>query len=161
MFLDPNTRNFVRLAVAVQRQTGIAMPEAKAEAARILGADIPSDEVFNAVLAEPQLRGMHGRRPASDLTKRDAVAVLAVYFQSIGAGKEQAIREATRWLGVNVSRSIVVPAVARHKSETHPDQYQPLALWAYATYRRGTTLPLPAEMTKSRRPRRKSVPVSG
>ncbi len=106
-------RDFVRATLGIQKSDPafMSLDQARAEAARVLGVTPPSDAEFRLGLAAPgPVRG-RGRPPSMTLTKRDAVAALATYFESVGAGTEQAIALARRWLGVCgcISRSDCMP----------------------------------------------------
>lgn len=81
---------------------------------------------------------------------------MAVYFESIGRGKEQAIKDALRWLGVSLSRKEAKKAVSKFKRTHHASQYKAQAGFAYATYS-GSTMPLPTTMAHDRKRRRSSI----
>ncbi len=130
------------------------MGQAKTEAARLLGCDIPSEGEFNLALVGPLARHKRGRRHNENLSNRDAVAAVAVYFESKGAGAEQAIIEAKRWLNITLSRRVAKAAVSAFKANTSPDQFESQALWAYSTFKPGTTQLLPESMTYARKNRR-------
>jgi hypothetical protein len=105
--------------------------------------------------------------PADEgLSKRDAVAAVAVYFESVGAGKEQAINEAKRWLNVSLSRRVAKDAVSALKSSVASEYFQTVriddidqvparvhACWAYLTFKPGTTQPLPNIVVNVRKKR--------
>ena len=151
---DRQVRDFVRAALGAQAATGVSMERAKYDTAQMLGVDIPDAADFNRALTAPLARRRRGRQHCEGLSKRDAVAAVAVYFESIGAGVEQAITEAQRWLGIAVSRRVAKAAVGAYKGNTGAEQYKGQALWAYGTFKPGTTLPLPATLTYTRRKRR-------
>ncbi len=50
------------------------------------------------------------------MSKRDAVAAVAVYFESIGARPEQALFEAHKWLKAPVFRSAAKAAISTHRA---------------------------------------------
>jgi len=151
--IDRQVRDFVRTARGVQSATGVSMEQAKLRTALILGTPMPSDAEFNMALIEPPAKKGRGRVRSEGLSKRDAVAALAAHFESIGAGAEQAINEAKRWLNITVSRRVAKAAVAAFKANTATDQFKVQALWAYGTYRPGTRLPLPESFVKVRKKR--------
>lgn len=144
--LEREIRDFMHLTKALQRDSGCSMEQAKQHAGQFLGCQVPSEAAFNAVLVAPGVRRRRGRQPRSELTKRDAVGAVAAYFESIGALPEQAINEAQRWLGIKLSRRVAKEGMARFKANTSPGQFKIQASWAYATFKRGTTLPLPEVM---------------
>lgn len=152
------TRDFVKATLAIQQADPAfqSMALAKQQAAQLLGVHVPSDAEFQAALAEPQARPARGRPLSPALTKSDAVAAVAVYFESIGAGAEQAIVEARKWLNLELSRRVAKEAVTTFRAATSPSQVKPQAQWAYATYRPDTTQALPEVMTRVRKKRKKS-----
>jgi hypothetical protein len=99
-------RDFVRATLGVQDSDPAfrSMDRAKAEASRVLGFDPPSDVEFRLGLTLPGPVRRCGRPPTEVLTKRSAVAAVAVYFATVGEGAEQAITLAKQWLDVSVSR---------------------------------------------------------
>jgi len=150
-------RDFVRAAVALQRETRCTFEAAKTLASVMLGdgttpAEIPTPQEFSAALVTVRRRN-RGRPRSETLPKSEAVAAVASYFESIGAAREQAIDEAKRWLSVSLSRRVAKSAVAAFKNNTSVDQYKLQALWAYATFNPGTTLPLPDGMVKLKKRR--------
>jgi hypothetical protein len=158
--LDRELRNFVRATLGIQGAEACSMEQAKQNAAKLLGCSVPVDDEFNRALKAPTASRRRGRPPADGLSRRDAVAAVASYFEHVGARPEQAIIEAMRWLNVSVSRRVAKAAVCRFKSNTSLGQFEPQALWAYATFRVGTTLPLPKKITPARR-RRGTKPELG
>lgn len=148
-------RDFVRATLDVQKSHPDFMPmnRARAEAARLLGVTPPSDAEFKAGLAAPAVVRRRGRPPSGALTKRDAVAAVAVYFEAVGAGAEQSITLAKRWLGVSVSRKVAKVAISEYKVNTSPEQIYVQAQWAYLNFRAGTVQPLPAAVTYTRKKR--------
>lgn len=152
--LDREVRDFVRATLGVQAATGWPMNQAKDEAARLLGVGAPNQSEFNLSLSPAPIRRRRGRKLTDGLSKRDAVAAVAVYFQSTGAGPEQSIVEAKRWLNIALSRRVAKNAVSTYKGNTAPDQFKPQALWAYAKFRQDTTLALPDVLLPARRKRR-------
>ncbi len=146
-------KDFARAAIGIQAATGVTMPQAKAEVARRFEVEIPDDDEFaKALIAPPALR-KRGRPPNDRLTKRDAVAAVAVYFESVGAGREQAIDEAKRWLDITLSRRVAKEAVSVFKARNTPDQFKIQAQWAYASFRPRSTIRLPAMIAKVRKRR--------
>jgi hypothetical protein len=129
------------------------MEHAKLEASRLLGVDAPSEAEFNQALAGPLARRGRGRPTSEKLSNRDAVAAVAVYFESVGAGSEQAILEARRWLNIPLSRRVAKAAVSAFKANTSPEQFKPQAVWAYLIFKPGTTQPLPDSMIYARKKR--------
>ena len=154
--LNREIRDFVRATLGIQRSgpAFTAMAQAKLEAARLLGVDAPSEAEFNLVLGAPGARRGRGRPTAEKLSNRDGVAAVAVYFEYLGAGSEQAIIEAKRWLNLTLSRRVAKIAVAAFKANTSPEQFKPQAEYAYLIFRPGTTQPLPESMTYARKKRR-------
>jgi len=151
------TRDFVKATLAIQQADPAfqSMAAAKQQVSQLLGVPAPSEADFKIALAELPARRGRGRLPSVELTKRDAVAAVAVYFESIGAGSEQAIVEAKRWLNISLSRRVSKEAVSKFKGETSPDQYKSQAAWAHLTFRPGTTQALPEAMTRVRKKRQK------
>lgn len=152
--LDRQLRNFVRATLGIQGAEACSMEQAKQKAAKLLGCSVPADDEFNRALKAPTASRRRGRPAADGLSKRDAVAAVASYFEHVGARPEQAIIEAMRWLNIAVSRRVAKAAVCSYKSNTSTEQFEPQALWAYATFRAGTTLHLPKKITPARRRRR-------
>jgi hypothetical protein len=155
--LDVEIRDFVRATLGVQHATGLSMDQAKQYTASMLGIPLPSEADFNRALIETPAKKRRGRIRSAGLTKRDAVAALSVYFESVGARPEQAIDEAKRWLGITLSRRVAKVAVAAFRANTASDQYKVQALWAYATLKPGTTLPLPDHFLNVRKKRRPNL----
>lgn len=149
-------RDFVRAAVDLQREMGCSMEHARETAAQMLMVLVPPLDDFNRALNFPVRRRGRGRVKDGALTKSEAVAAVAVYFESVGAGREQAINEAKRWLGVSLSRRVAKAAVEQFKVNTAPDQFKPQALFAYAKFGQSAT-PLPESMPKVRRRRRPTI----
>ena len=148
-------RDFVRATLGIQKSDPafMSIDQARAEAARVLGVKPPSDAEFRLGLAAPEPVRGRGRPPSVTLTKRDAVAAMATYFESVGSGKEQAITLARRWLGVCVSRKVAKAAINEFKAKSSPDQIRAQALWAYLTYNPGTVQKLPETVTRIRKKR--------
>ena len=150
-------QNLETVALSIQQTTACSMQDAKAEAARLLSVTLPTKADFLRVLRAVPARRMRGKPRSERLSKRDAVAAVAVYFESGGIRTEQAIRDAKRWLGLSLSRRVAKAAVAAYKAEhtippdylsaaeldKYREQFMARALWAYATYKPGTTLKLP------------------
>jgi hypothetical protein len=155
-------RDFVRVVMDLQREMGCSMEHARETAAQMLMVVPPSPDEFNRSLNSPVRRRGRGRVKDGALTKSEAVAVVAVYFESIGAGREQAITEAKRWLGVSLSRRVAKSAVEFFKANTAlspvplEDQFKLQALFAYAKFRQ-SAVPLPESMPKVRRRRRPTI----
>ena len=80
---------------------------------------------------------------------------MAVYFESVGAGAEQAIVEAKRWLNIPLSRRVAKEAVVKYKASTSPDQFKLQAKYVYQAVRQGTTQELPAKIDRVRKKRQK------
>ncbi|OQW88310.1 MAG: hypothetical protein BWK72_08435 [Rhodoferax ferrireducens] len=150
--LEREVRDFRRVVLELM-QTGCTLEHAKHDAAYLLGVVSPFDGESMPTMPLSQTRARVGKPAAEGLSKRDAVAAVAVYFESVGAGTEQAINEAKRWLNVSLSRRVAKDAVAAFKSNTAPDQYRVQAQWAYLTYKPGTTLKLPETVVKTRKKR--------
>lgn len=150
-------KNFEAAALGIQQATACSLQDAREATSRLLGVAVPDDMQIRRALSIPASRARRGRPRADGLTKRDAVAAVAVYFESGGIGPEQAIQLAKHWLGISLSRRVAKAGVAAFKANTSPEQYQPQAHWAYLTYRFGTTLrlPKPTELQRVRRKRRR------
>ena len=155
MMLKREINDFVRATLAIQKSHPAfsSMADAKKESMRLLGGDAPTEAEFNLALRRPPARRKRGRPNTEGLSKRDAVAAVAVYFESIGAGAEQAITEARRWLGISLSRRVAKDAVTGFKANTGKDQFKPQAEFAYLTFKVGTTQSLPESMTYVRKKR--------
>ena len=154
--LGREVREFVKVALAMQKKERCSMDQAKAYAATWLEVEIPTDAEFSQALIEGPARKRRGRPPRELLSKSHAIAAVATYFESIGAGKEQAIAEAQRRLRITISRRVAKDAVASFKAQfPDPSQIEFEAVWAYATFNTGTTLPLPSAIRKVRRKRTK------
>jgi hypothetical protein len=82
------------------------------------------------------------------------VAAVAVYFGYVGAGSEQAIIEAKRWLNIPLSRRIAKAAVHTFKANTSPEQFKPQAIWAYLIFKPGTLQEKNGVLLRIRKPRR-------
>lgn len=148
--------DFVRVAIALQRETSCSMEQARGMAAQRLMVDPPNVDDFNRALAVPIRRRGRGRVKDGALTKGEAVAAVAVYFESIGAAREQAINAAKRWLGVSVSRRVAKSSVEIFKGNTANDQYKPQADFAYAMYGQ-SAVPLPVSLQKARKRRSRNI----
>lgn len=153
--LEREIRNYVRVVLAIQRASGSSIDQAKHEADLMLGEPPPSEDEFKWGLNAPARRKRRGRQRSEGLTKRDAVAAVAVYFESLGAGVEQAINEAKRWLRIGLSRRVAKNAMVAFKASTTQGDCKQQAEWAYATFMQDTTLKLPESMTKTRKNRQK------
>ena len=96
-------------------------------------------------------------RPAADaMTRGEAVAAVAVYFESIGARPEQALREAQRWLGVRVSRKVGKAAIKAFRAMCLPSEKQHYlhAAIALTNFVSPTAPKLPTQLTPTTRRRR-------
>lgn len=153
--LERETREFVRLALELQRVSGCPIEQAKQQAGLMLCCSVPSEAVFNGVLAALGVRRGRGRPRSPELSKQDAVGAVAAYFELIGARPGQAIDEARHWLGIKLSRKGANAGAAAFKANTSLDQFRAQALWAYATFRNGVTLPLPEIMSPAPRKKRR------
>lgn len=153
--LDREVKSFVRVALELQRVSGCPIEQAKQQAGLMLGCSVPSEAVFNGALVAPVVRRGRGKPQSAELSKRDAVGAVATYFESIGARPEQAIDGARHWLGIKLSRKGAKEGAAAFKANTSLDQFKAQALWAYATFRNGTTLPLPEIMPPASRKKRR------
>lgn len=151
--LEREIRNFVKVALAFQRAEGLTIDDARKKASCFLYGQTLSDEEFNRGLVLPSHRKSRGR-PRGSTCNGEKVATLAVYFESIGAGLEQSIKEAMRWLGIRVSRRVAKEAVVKLKSLQNPSDTANNARWVYEKCRSDTTLPLPKQMAKVRKKRR-------
>ena len=100
----------------------------------------------------PVARKRPGRPSAKGLTKSAAIAALASYFESIGAGVEQSILEAQRWLGIKVSRRVAKVAVAAFKANTSQSAFKLEAEWALISFT-SDTRKLPERMDRTRKRR--------
>lgn len=124
--------------------------------AQVLGVAPPAPDTFIRMrLHKARLTRLRsrGRPRASGMTKSEAVAAVTVYFESIGARPEQALAEAQRWLGVRVSRKVAKAAITDYRNHLLPQDAVPwtsqrflLANFAYATFKPGTTQPLPTQL---------------
>lgn len=157
--LNREIKDFVQVTLGFQRSSPAFadMGVAKMEAAKILGVAIPTDEEFNRASSGQSVRFKRGRPVGEGLSKRDAVAAVAVYFESVGAGKEQAIAEAKRWLNISLSRRVAKNAVDAFRANTDPMQFENQAKWAYLVFKPGTTQKLPPTMDRTRKKRRKKI----
>jgi hypothetical protein len=155
--LEREIRNYVRVVLAIQRANGSSIDQAKHEADLLLGDPPPSEDEFKWGLNAPARRKRKGRQRSEGLTKRDAVAAVAVYFESLGAGVEQAINEAKGWLRIELSRRVAKNAITAFKALTTPEDFRKQADWAYTTFRQDTTLKLPHSMTKTPKKRQKNL----
>ena len=168
--IEREFRDFVRVTRAVQRDLGGTLERAKKDAGLFLDVATPSDDEFKKGLSLPGPKRGRGRpRAITGLSKSEAVAAVAVYFETCGAGREQAITEACRWLGMSLtrkglqksasakylSRKVAKEAVTAHRLNTGADQIWIQAQWAYRTYRPLTTQPLPDKFVFKRKPRRR------
>ncbi len=150
--LEREIRNFVTTALAYQRAEGLTIDQAKTMASSLLGCEIPIEEEFNDCLSLPSARRRRGR-PRQGFSKGNSVAAVAVYFELLGAGKEQAITEAMKWLRISVSRRVAKEAVAKLKVNLDPTDVRNRAVWEYTKVRSDTTQPLPDSMPKTRKKR--------
>ena len=145
-------RNFVRVTLGYQNAYGLSKAQAKLNASALLEQDIPVETEFNRALNSPVARKRPGRPSAQGLTKSAAIAALASYFESIGAGVEQSILEAQRWLGIKVSRRVAKVAVAAFKANTSQSAFKLEAEWALISFT-SDTRKLPESMARIRKRR--------
>ena len=167
--LKREIQNFVRTVLEVQRETRCTLQQAKEQVTQLLDTEMPSELEFKAALTAAPARRQRGRPYSEGLSKRDAVAAVAVYFESLGEGKEAALHLAWSWLGIfsnrreaaeaaregpgasladrTVSRKVAKIAIAVFKARTLPEQFLPQAMFAYWTFKPGTTLKLPTELS--------------
>ena len=145
-------RNFVVVTLAYQKAGSVSMAQAKLKASVLLEQDIPTEIEFNRALNSPVARKRPGRPSAKGLTKSAAIAALASYFESIGAGVEQSILEAQRWLGIKVSRRVAKVAVAAFKAKTSQSAFKLEAEWARISFT-SDTRKLPESMGRTRKRR--------
>ena len=158
--ISPSLRSFRQVAIALrlaamERGHTCTLEEAQELASQYLSMPVPSPEAWAAAMREPEAKRARGRPFNGSLTSRDAVGAVATYFETIGARKEQAINEARRWLGADISRKVAKAAAAAFKLNTPPGQYRVQAQFAYAKFAQ-STLPLPESLTPFRRRRAKS-----
>lgn len=147
-------RDFIRAVLDVRRITGCTFEQAKSEASRMLGVVSPIEGDGILPMPPSQTRRRRGRGPsAAGLTKADAVAAVAVYLQSVGAGMEQSVIRSQRWLNIKVPRQSVRDAIARHKANTNPSQYKIQAQWACAVQPEPNMVALPDSVAKVRKQR--------
>lgn len=168
--LKREIQNFVNAVLEVQQDTRCTLQQAKEQVTHLLDAEMPSELEFKAALTAAPARRQRGRPYSEGLSKRDAVAAVAVYFESLGEGPEAALHSAWRWLGIfsnrreaaeaardksdtsltghTVSRKVAKIAIAAFKARTHPEQFLPQAMFAYLTFKPGTTLKLPAILSR-------------
>ena len=93
--LEREIRDFVRVALALQRIAGGSIDNAKLAASDVLGCPVPSEVAFNRGLPPPLTRRFRGR-PVSNLIGRPQdFAVLVLYFESLGY--KQGTREARNY----------------------------------------------------------------
>lgn len=145
--LQREVQDFVRVTLALQKTYNCCLEQAKVYASTILGCTAPGNAAFDKARSCKPVRA-RGRPSSTSLTPRDAVAAVAVYFESVGARPGYAIKEAKGWLGnVKLSRRVAMAAVKVFKGNTSPEQYQIQAQFAYAKLR-GQTLPLPDSMIR-------------
>lgn len=90
-----------------------------------------------------------GRPPLSDsnqISKRDAVAWVAHYFETLGASPGKAIALAQEWLGVSISRQGAYSALRPYREGRCPgeEQARSNAERAYRAYRGDDAPPLPS-----------------
>lgn len=155
--LERHIRDFVRVTLAIQRQSGVSMDAAKQEALHVLGGSMPTEADFNGALLSSTSKRRVGRpRQVGGIAQGRAVAALAVYFRTIGAKSEQSIELAKRWLNISISRKVAFTAVARYLKECSPVNYKHNAWAVYQKMRGGTTLPLPECIVPAERKKRRT-----
>jgi hypothetical protein len=151
-------RDFIRAVHDFQRITGCTFVQAKSEVSRMLGVVTPMEGDGIVRLPTSQTSRRRGRGPsAAGLTRADAVAAVAVYFQSVGAGMEQSVITAQRWLDIKVPRQSARDAIARHKASTTPSQYKIQAQWSCAVQPEPNKTPLPDSVAKVRKRRQRAA----
>ncbi len=146
-------RDFVRAVQDFQRREGCSFELAKSEVARMLGVVSPLEGNGIVPLPASLTRRRRGRGPKQGQTKADFVAAVAVYFESVGAGKEQSVNMAQGWLGISVPRQSARDAIARFREITTPSQYKIQAQWACAKQPNPNVTPLPQSVSKRRKRR--------
>lgn len=151
--LEREVRDFRRVVLELMQKTGSTFQQANHDAAYLLGVVSPFDGGALPKMPLSKTRRRAGAPADEGLSKRDAVAAVAVYFESVGAGKEQAINDAKRWLNVSLSRNVAKLAIKAFRANTSPDQYEPQAIAAYSTFKPGTTQPLPNNVVNVRKKR--------
>lgn len=151
--LEREVRDFRRVVLELMQTPGYTFQQANRDAAYLLGVCSPFTGEGMSKLPLSQTKRRAGSPTGEGLSKRDAVAAVAVYFESVGAGKEQAINEAKHWLNIKLSRRVAKVAIAAFKANTSSSQFEPQARWAYSTFKPGTTQPLPAIVTATRKGR--------
>lgn len=143
-------RDFHRVVLELMQKTRCTFQQANNDAAYLLGVVSPFDGDALPKMPLSKTIKRAGAPTDEGLSKRDAVAAVAVYFESVGAGKEQAINEAKHWLNISLSRNVAKLAIKAFKANTSPEQYEPQAKWAYLTFKPGTTQPLPDNVVNVR-----------
>lgn len=158
--LEREFRDYYRVVLELMRKPGTTFQQANNDAAYLLWGHPPmlcgTSPFDGGALPKMPLSKTRRRAgaPADEgLSKRDAVAAVAVYFESVGAGKEQAINEAKRWLNISLSRNVAKLAIKAFSANTSPEQYEPQAIAAYSTFKPGTTQPLPNNVVNVRKKR--------
>ena len=153
--------DLIRAAEGYQQATACTREDARVIAAQMLGVPLPDVADIRAALVAlartpaRRRRGAPLYKPSSPnapaLTKRDAVAAVACYFESIGAGKEQARIDAMRWLSVTVSRKVGHAAIKAYRETTAPNQLRIQAEFARAVFCPADARKLPVQLTRSGR----------
>ena len=91
MQLGRELAEFARVATAVQADTGCGMDQAKAEAARLLGVQLPTDDQFNSALrslGQKFTRSSAGRPPDAFPKSFDA-AILSLELYQRGLSRRK------------------------------------------------------------------------
>lgn len=153
--------DFLRAVDGTRAATGMCEGYCIAIVADILGVPIPSPAMLKNMRlhrAGVTRKRSRGKPLAGGVTKGEAVASLATYFESVGARPEQAIRLAHAYLGsgFKVSRKVAKAAIAKYRAATSPDQYRIQAEFVYLEMSpRARASRLPTEVEPI--PRKRSV----
>ncbi len=166
--------DFLRAVDEVRALSGKGENDAATYVAEVLGVPVPDADALKRMRqhrARVTRARSRGRPPAGQQAKGEAVAIVATYFESIGARPEQAIQAAGQWLNVSVSRKVAKAAIDRYrgrrqKSEdgtvTHspgmadPAHYRENAMFVYAqTSPTARARPLPNKIEPAPYKRRK------
>ena len=168
---------FLRAVDETRALTGMSEDYCIASVAETLGVPMPNPAMFrNMRLHKARVTRMRsrGRPSAGKQTKGEAFAMLATYFESIGAKPEQAITLAHDFLGFTVSRKVAKAEIDKYrgKRQRQPDgtlkRYSGTAShllrvnaeFVMATMSRGLMvrrLPEAIAPAKYKRPRRKKL----
>lgn len=175
---DREILDFLKAVDETRAVTGMSEGYCIAIVAEILGVSMPSPAMFrNMRLHKARVtRTRSPGRPAVGKQPRgEAVAMVATYFESIGAKPEQAITLANDYLGFKVSRKVAKVEIKKYRgkrqrqpSDTYK-QYGATALhllWANAQFVMATMsrsygmrkLPQTVTPAKYKRPSRRKLP---